>query len=202
MHTIKHKKKKRAAGESGVSAAMERITWTISGKIRAAFNNMWNNLLSLEPKTNDCLWFVMSRRKGISYNPVMSRLPGYLEQRWAGYSYVLLYPEQAKKYRQRISRMLDGMDYQGSMIYDEYPDRLALLRLAESVQARIRQEEEEEQGRETSVEDSRDRKTLIQILLYYEIFRRRRRNGRSCRIKCQIRRLRALDHCYGTPDSG
>lgn len=92
---------------------------------------------------------------------------------------VQLYPEQAKKYRQRISRMLDGMDYQGSMIYDEYPDRLALLRLAESVQARIRQEEEEEQGRETSVEDSRDRKTLIQILLYYEIFRRRRRNGRS-----------------------
>ena len=93
---------------------------------------------------------------------------------------VQLYPEQAKKYRQRISRMLDGMDYQGSMIYDEYPDRLALLRLAESVQARIRQEEEEEQGREASVEDSRDRKTLIQILLYYEIFRRRRRNGRSC----------------------
>ena len=92
---------------------------------------------------------------------------------------VQLYPEQAKKYRQSISRMLDGMDYQGSMIYDEYPDRLALLRLAESVQARIRQEEEEEQGRETSVEDSRDRKTLIQILLYYEIFRRRRRNGRS-----------------------
>ena len=92
---------------------------------------------------------------------------------------VQLYPEQAKKYLQRISRMLDGMDYQGSMIYDEYPDRLALLRLAESVQARIRQEEEEEQGRETSVEDSRDRKTLIQILLYYEIFRRRRRNGRS-----------------------
>ena len=92
---------------------------------------------------------------------------------------IQLYPEQAKKYRQRISRMLDGMDYQGSMIYDEYPDRLALLRLAESVQARIRQEEEEEQGREASVEDSRDRKTLIQILLYYEIFRRRRRNGRS-----------------------
>ena len=92
---------------------------------------------------------------------------------------IQLYPEQAKKYRERISRMLDGMDYQGSMIYDEYPDRLALLRLAESVQARIRQEEEEEQGREASVEDSRDRKTLIQILLYYEIFRRRRRNGRS-----------------------
>ena len=57
--------------------------------------NMWDNLQSLDPKTDDCLWFVMSRRKGISYHPVMSRLPGYLEQRWAGYSYVLLYPEQA-----------------------------------------------------------------------------------------------------------
>ena len=92
---------------------------------------------------------------------------------------VQLYPEQAKKYRQKISRMLDGMDYQGSMIYDEYPDRLALFRLAESVQASIRQEEEQDQEQETSVEVSRDRKTLIQILLYYEIFRRRRRNGRS-----------------------
>ena len=67
----------------------------VSANVDFIENNMWNNLLSLEPKTNDCLWFVMSRRKGISYNPVMSRLPGYLEQRWSGHSYVLLYPEQA-----------------------------------------------------------------------------------------------------------
>lgn len=101
---------------------------------------------------------------------------------------IQLYPEQAKKYRERISRMLDGMDYQGSMIYDEYPDRLALFRLAESVQARIRQEEEQEQesGQEVSAEVSRDRQTLIQILLYYEIFRRRRRNGRSWRMESRI----------------
>ena len=32
---------------------------------------------------------------------------------------VQLYPERAKKYREKISRMLDGMDYRGSMIYDE-----------------------------------------------------------------------------------
>ena len=93
---------------------------------------------------------------------------------------VQLYPERAKKYREKISRMLDGMDYRGSMIYDEYPDRLALFRLAESIQARIRQEEEQEESEaETSAADLKDRQTLIQILIYYEIFRRRRRNGRS-----------------------
>ena len=57
---------------------------------------------------------------------------------------IQLYPEQAKKYQEKISRILDGMDYQGSMIYDEYPDRLALFRLAESIQERIRREEEQE----------------------------------------------------------
>lgn len=137
---------------------------------------------------------------------------------------IQLYPEQAKKYQEKISRILDGMDYQGSMIYDEYPDRLALFRLAESIQERIRREEEQEAaaaeagrmpgqvnpdagrtpgqenadagrmpgaenlrqnrnvastGADASSAGLKDRRTLIQILLYYEIFRRRRRNGRS-----------------------
>ena len=39
--------------------------------------------------------FVMSRRDRVSYHPAMSRIPGYLEQYFAGYSYVLLYPVQA-----------------------------------------------------------------------------------------------------------
>lgn len=99
---------------------------------------------------------------------------------------IQLYPEQAKKYREKISGILDGMDYRGSMIYDEYPDRLALFRLAESIQAQIRKEEEGERqageavpaaqnaaASEADTESRRDRRTLIQILLYYEIFRRR-----------------------------
>ena len=57
----------------------------------------WDDLPSLEHdlRDDDCLWFVMSRRERVSYHPAMSRIPGYLEQHFAGYSYVLLYPVQA-----------------------------------------------------------------------------------------------------------
>ena len=44
-----------------------------------------------------------------------------------------LYPAQAKKILARISEILDKMDYEESMIYDEYPDRWSLYRLAESI---------------------------------------------------------------------
>ena len=35
-----------------------------------------------------------------------------------------MYPQEVKRYQQRVAQMLDRMDYDGSMIYDEYPDRL------------------------------------------------------------------------------
>ena len=101
---------------------------------------------------------------------------------------------------ERISRMLDHLDYRGSMIYDEYPDRLALFRLAESIQEQIRREEEQEKGdsvkpdqepvftKTESGADDRDRKTLIQILLYYEIFRRRRKSAK-CRLCIRIKMI-------------
>ena len=57
----------------------------------------WDDLPSLEHdiRADDCLWFVMSRRDRVSYNPVMSRIPAYLEHFFSGYSSVLLYPVQA-----------------------------------------------------------------------------------------------------------
>ena len=41
-----------------------------------------------------------------------------------------LYPMMVQKYRERVSSMLDKMDYEGSMIYDEYPDKIGIERLA------------------------------------------------------------------------
>ena len=57
----------------------------------------WDDLPSLEHdlRDDDCLWFVMSRRDRVSYHPAMSRISGYLEQVFAGYSAVLVYPVQA-----------------------------------------------------------------------------------------------------------
>ena len=87
---------------------------------------------------------------------------------------VQLYPEQAKKYRQRISRMLDGMDYQGSMIYDEYPDRRMLKLMSDSIGKKI---DEELSAQSVSSGFSGE---LAEVLFYHGIYRRRCRRKR-CR---------------------
>ncbi len=116
---------------------------------------------------------------------------------------VSLYPAQAKRFQDRIGRLLDTMDYRGSMIYDEYPDRMALERLAATVTAQIRREEEtawrekedcgnfrSQEGEAPSVQPHRPGAAgrseaeweqmgeMIQILLFLEIFRRRQGAGR------------------------
>ncbi len=63
----------------------------------------WDDLPSLahDLRQDDCLWFVMSRREGVSYHPSMARLPLYLEQHFTGYSCILLYPAQAAESKER-----------------------------------------------------------------------------------------------------
>ncbi len=46
-------------------------------------------------KTDDCLWVVMSRRDGVSYQTCMSRIPGYLEKHLPQCNCILLFPVQA-----------------------------------------------------------------------------------------------------------
>ena len=41
------------------------------------------------------------------------------------------YPGEVRRCQRRIAEILDKYDYEGSMIYDEYPDRLSLFRIAE-----------------------------------------------------------------------
>ena len=43
-----------------------------------------------------------------------------------------MYPARAKRYQKRIAEILNRLDYTGSMIYDEYPDKLMLYRLDEN----------------------------------------------------------------------
>lgn len=89
-----------------------------------------------------------------------------------------LYPSQAKKYQRRIAEIVDKMDYEGSLIYDEYPDRWQLYRLAESILEIIRREDEE-QGIEGSPEKWEWVADMIQILLFHEIYRRRHCSRKS-----------------------
>lgn len=80
-----------------------------------------------------------------------------------------MYPATVKKCQRRVAEILDRTDYEGSMIYDEYPDRLSLLHLTDAIQTTLEQE---------GLEPSGD---VVQLLLLNEVYKRRH-GGRRGRI--------------------
>ena len=85
-----------------------------------------------------------------------------------------LYPAEAKKYQKKIASILDKIDYEGSLIYDEYPDRWLLYKLANEVLEILKCDTS---GREEDCDMNAEKwewiSDMIQILLYYEIYKRR-----------------------------
>ncbi len=75
-----------------------------------------------------------------------------------------LYPDTAKRLLPYVEEESDRMEYEGSMMYDEYPDQLQLRLMGNRIYDRA-QEQEENPG-----EWLRD---LIQVMLYQEIYKRR-----------------------------
>ena len=85
-----------------------------------------------------------------------------------------MYPSQAKKYQKIIAETLDCIDYEGSMIYDEYPDKWQIYRLTQIVVDKIRKSE----GESSDIDPDRTAE-FVQVLLSYEIYKKRHlnRNG-------------------------
>ena len=85
-----------------------------------------------------------------------------------------LYPLEVRYFQKRVGEILDRMDYEGSIIYDEYPDRYGLERLLESIWTIIKKEEQEG---ESDISDSTETwewiKALLFVLLNTEIYKRR-----------------------------
>lgn len=96
-----------------------------------------------------------------------------------------MYPTEAKKYQKVIASILDKLDYEGSLIYDEYPDRWQLYKLSMEILDRIKRQEQQNSEKEISGEkDANPEKwewigDMIQILLFYEIYKRRHNRGRG-----------------------
>ncbi len=86
-----------------------------------------------------------------------------------------LYPADAKKYQKKIASLLDTIDYDGSLIYDEFPCRWQMYRLCQSVMAVLRREAQERKE-EISAEKWTWIEEMVQILLYYEVYKRRHTN--------------------------
>lgn len=84
------------------------------------------------------------------------------------------YPETARKIQEKVEAECQLLDYEGSRLYDEYPDKFMLHHLCR----RIRDEVEPEVAAQEMPRGFLDE--LIQVLLYQEISRRRCRRHR-CR---------------------
>ncbi len=89
-----------------------------------------------------------------------------------------MYPQEAKRYQLKVSRLLDRFDYDGSAIYDEYPDRLTLFKMSGDILETIAREEENT-GDQMSAAAKPQMAELIQVLVYHEIFKRRRRREKG-----------------------
>jgi len=92
------------------------------------------------------------------------------------------YPGEVKRYQRRVAEILDKMDYEGSMIYDEYPDVGSIRRMVDSIIKVLQIEAENlpETERMTSEKWSW-MADLIQVLLCNEIYKRRH-GGRRGKI--------------------
>ena len=115
-------------------------------------------------KQSGILPFYMAYPLPLYYQPEdsVTRDLEYLQQ---------MYPSQAKKYQKMIAETLDHIDYEGSMIYDEYPDKWQIYRLTQTIVEKIKKSDEE------NTDMDEDRLTeFIQVLLFYEIYRKRHTN--------------------------
>ena len=79
-----------------------------------------------------------------------------------------MYPERMKRIQGSVRDLCDTIDYEGSFLYDEYPDRVSLRRLCSQVY-----EKEFTEG--TGEEEARWLEAAVEVLLYHEICRRRAR---------------------------
>lgn len=107
------------------------------------------------------------------------------------------YPRIAQEIQQYVEEECDKLEYEGSMMFDEYPDRIMLMRLAEKITEKMKDFSEEEallnpEPAENKIlsEQSADRRRpegdrnwlgdFVQVLLLDEMHRRRCRH-RRCR---------------------
>lgn len=132
---------------------------------------------------NKVLPFYMTYPMPMAYEDedVMLRDLEYLQQ---------MYPQDAKKYQKKIVSILDKMDYEGSMIYDDYPDQFMLYKLSRDITEMIKKDEiaeditaqsEGDAVREPDLSPERWKQIgdLVQVLLFYEIYKRRHDSGRG-----------------------
>lgn len=84
------------------------------------------------------------------------------------------YPDVARKIQEKVEEECQRLDYEGSRLYDEYPDKYMLYHLSRKIREEMMPEMSVQEVPGGLLDD------LVQVLLYQEISRRRCRRHR-CR---------------------
>lgn len=112
-----------------------------------------------------------------------------------------MYPDLVKRILPFVEDECDRMEYEGSMIFDEYPDMLGIRMMADRVYNRVNDmgifdeddmqadmgndmEMQQRDGRDRDRDRNRDRnrgRSIVEILLFNELLRRRNERRRRRR---------------------
>ena len=84
------------------------------------------------------------------------------------------YPQTAKLIQEKVEEECDLLDYEGSRLYDEYPDQYMLHHLGAKIKESVKSHNGVEAMSDSLLGD------LVDVLLFHEISRRRCRRKR-CR---------------------
>jgi hypothetical protein len=92
-----------------------------------------------------------------------------------------LYPDTARRLQSEIDDECDQLEYDGSAMFDEYPDRVFIDRIVDRIYDKMRDDNEDPQVEMQNMYGRSNRRRrsnfrdLINLLLLGEIFNRRRR---------------------------
>ena len=94
-----------------------------------------------------------------------------------------MYPMAVKKILPFVEEECDRMAYEGSMIYDEYPDQLQIRLMCNRIYDKVKKMKPyDDEEMEMQVSRNEDwLKDLVQIMLFQELFQRRNRHRRNRR---------------------
>ena len=66
-----------------------------------------------------------------------------------------MYPADAKRMQKKVEEELDKLEYEGSMMYDEYPDRVSMLLICDRIEKALAGEDAERQAKEEADRDAK-----------------------------------------------
>ena len=90
-----------------------------------------------------------------------------------------IYPVGARKLQREIVKAISIIDYDGSMIYDEYPDRFMMSKLAKDILDRLKRQADTNSEELNALLRLDFIEEYVLILLLNEVFKRRHKSNRG-----------------------